>query len=190
MDAQRPPLRADAEQNRARILAVARTALSESRDASLNAIAKLAGVGPGTLYRHFPNREALVLAVYRRDVRELIDAVPDLLAEHPPVAALRLWLDRLAAYGRVKHGLADALHAATRADLASEHYGPVVDAMTLLLDAGKAVGELRPDIDADDLLVLVGFLWRLDPAPNRDARSSHMLDLVMDGLRQQSGMGR
>lgn len=186
---QRSTMRSDAEQNRAKILAVARTALTASSDASLNSIAKLAGVGPGTLYRHFPNREALLLAVYRQDVRELIGAAPVLLTEQPPVAALRLWIDRLAAYGRIKHGLADAMQAATRADLAGEHYGRVIAAITLLLDAGKAAGELRPDIDAEELLLLVSFLWRTELDTDRDARSRHLLDLVMDGLRRQPGSG-
>jgi AcrR family transcriptional regulator len=77
-------MRSDAEQNRARILEVARTALSASSDATLNSIAKLAGVGQGTMYRHFPSREALLLAVYRRDVQAVIDAAPALLAAYPP----------------------------------------------------------------------------------------------------------
>jgi AcrR family transcriptional regulator len=179
----RPPMRSDAEQNRARILEAARTALAESADASLNSIAKLAGVGPGTLYRHFPNREALMLAVYREDVRQLVEAAPALLAAHPPAEALRLWLGRLAPYGRIKHGLAQILDAATSADLAGESYGPVVGAITLLLDAGKDAGTVRPDIDADELLLLVGFLWRIEPGPDWDARSRHMLGLVMDALR-------
>lgn len=188
-ESQRSAMRADAEQNRARIIEVARTALAASSDASLNAIAKLASVGPGTLYRHFPNREALLLAVYRQDVRELIDAVPVLLAGHPPVAALRLWIERLAAYGRIKHSLADAMQAATRADLAGEHYGQVITAITLLLDAGKGSGDLRPDIDADELLLLVSFLWRTDVGAGGDVRSRHLLDLVMDGLRWQPDTG-
>ena len=181
-ETRRPPMRSDAEQNRARILEVARTALAESAGASLNSIAKLAGVGPGTLYRHFPNREALMLAVYREDVRQLVEAAPALLTEHPPVEALRLWLARLAPYGRIKHGLAQILDAATSADLAGESYGPVVGAITLLLDAGKDAGTVRPDIDADELLLLVGFLWRIEPGPDWDARSRHMLGLVMDAL--------
>src|SRR3954468_12890029 len=105
--------RADALQNRARIVEVARDALTADGDASLNSIAKKAGVGPGTLYRHFPNREALVLAVYRPHVQQRADSAPALLGEHPPLDALRLWFDRLAYYGRIKHGLADVLHAAT-----------------------------------------------------------------------------
>ncbi len=188
--ARRSSMRSDAEQNRARILEVARTALAEGRNASLNSIAKQAGVGPGTLYRHFPNREALVLAVYRNDVRELVDAAPALLGACPPFDALRVWLDRLAAYGRVKHGLVDALHSGTRAELAREHYGSVTGAITLLLNAGKDAGALRPDIDAEEVLLLIGFLWRIDLDADWDARSRHLLDLVMDGLRRQPAAGR
>src|SRR5579862_7499488 len=106
------PRRADAKQNRERILQIARDALAALPDASLNSIAKAAGVGPGTLYRHFPNREALVLAVYRQEIQQLVDLAPALLASHPPLAALRLWFDRLAHYGRIKHELADVLHGA------------------------------------------------------------------------------
>lgn len=179
----RPGLRADAEQNRARILEAARTALAASGEASLQSIAKLAGIGQGTLYRHFPNREALVLAVHRHDVAELVEAAPALLAAHPPAEALRRWFDRLAAYGRIKHGLAGALHTVTRAQLAGEGYGPVVGAIALLLEAGKEAGAIRQDIDAEEVLLLVGFLWRIDLDADWEARSRHMLGLVMDSLR-------
>jgi AcrR family transcriptional regulator len=181
-DAPRAGRRTDAEQNRARILAAARAVLAQSSDATLNSIARRAGVGQGTLYRHFRSREDLLLALYHADVRAVIDAAPALLAAHPPAEALRRWLDRLAAYGRIKHGVAQAVEAATRADLAGEYYGQVTAAITLLLDAGQAAGVIRRDVDADELLLLVGFLWRID---NRDwaARSRHLLALVLDGLR-------
>jgi AcrR family transcriptional regulator len=175
-------LRSDAEQNRTRILEVARTALAASSDATLNSIAKLAGVGQGTMYRHFPNREALLLAVYRQDVRALIDAAPALLAERPPIEALRLWFDRLASYGRIKHGVARAVEAATRADLSGEYYDEVVATITLLLDACKATGDVRPDVDAEEVLLLVGFLWRIDDR-DWEARTRHLLGIVLDGLR-------
>jgi AcrR family transcriptional regulator len=178
----RTTMRSDAEQNRARILDVARVVLAESSDATLNSIAKKAGVGQGTMYRHFPNREALLLALYRRDVEAVIEAASALLAEQPPAEALRIWLDRLASYSRIKHGVAQAVEAATRADLSGEYYDRVAGAITLLLDAGKVAGEVRADIDADDLLLLVGFLWRLDD-PSFHARSQRMLATVMDGLR-------
>lgn len=176
-------LRSDAEQNRARIIDVARAALSVSSDATLNSIAKQAGVGQGTMYRHFPNREALLLAVYRHDVRALIDAAPALLADHPPATALRLWFDRLASYGRIKHGVAQAVEAATRADLSSEYYDQVIAAIALLLDAGQRDGVLRPDVDAEEVLLLVGFLWRIEDT-DWEKRSQHLLALVMDGLRR------
>jgi AcrR family transcriptional regulator len=178
-------LRADAQQNRDRILEAAREALTVSSDASLNSIAKKAGVGPGTLYRHFPNREALVLAVYRHDVQQLVDLAPRLLEEHPPLDALRLWFDRLAYYGRIKHGLADVLHAATSEDLVSETYGPIVGAITLLLKACEESASIRPGVDPDDVLLMVGFLWRLDPSGDWEVRAGRMLDLVVDGLRAQ-----
>jgi AcrR family transcriptional regulator len=177
------PVRADAQQNRDRILAVAREALIAASDASLNSIAKKAGVGPGTLYRHFPNRESLVLAVYRRDVQQLVDYAGALLAEHPPLDALRLWFDRLAHYGRIKQGLADVLHAATSDGLVGETYGPVIGAITQLLRACDAAGAIRPGLDPDDVLLLLSFLWRIAPGPDQEARAGRLLGVVVDGLR-------
>ena len=84
-------LRADARENRDRILDVARGALAADPSASLNSIAKAAGVGPGTLYRHFPSREALVLGIYRQEIDAMVALAPVLLAEHPPLRAFRLW---------------------------------------------------------------------------------------------------
>ena len=103
--------RSDAQRNRDHILQVAHDAFAESGTTSLNEIAKRAGVGPGTLYRHFPTREALILAVYRRDMQRLVDSVPDVLAIHPPLDAFRFWFHTLAEYVRVKHGLGEALRS-------------------------------------------------------------------------------
>lgn len=178
-------LRADAQVNRARILEVAHHALAESPDASLNSIAKAAGVGAGTLYRHFPTREALVLAVYRHDVERLVDSVPSLLSNHPPLDALRLWIERLASYVNIKHGLGDALDAATKKEIERETYTPVIDAITHLLRACEAAGAVRSGIDAEDVLLLAGSLWRIDPGPRAPARASRVLDLLVDGLRPQ-----
>src|ERR1700753_2617350 len=104
-------LRADARANRDRILDVARDALATDPAASLNSIAKAAGVGAGTLYRHFPSREALVLGVYRKEIQALVGLAPDLLGRYGPWEAFRRWCDRLADYGRVKSGLSDVIHA-------------------------------------------------------------------------------
>jgi hypothetical protein len=95
------------------------------------------------------------------------------------VEALRRWLDRLASFGKLKHGLADVFRTATKTALHGEQYGPVLAAITLLLDAAKQAGDLRPDVDAQDLLQLVGFLWHADVA------ADHLLDIVMDGLRRR-----
>jgi AcrR family transcriptional regulator len=176
-------LRADAQHNRQRILDVAREAFAASGDASLNSIAKKAGVGPGTLYRHFPSREALVLAVYQDDVQKLADSAAELLAANPPLRALRLWFDRLAYYGTIRHSLADVLHSATRDGLARDTYAPVVGAMSSLLAAGVREGSVRTGIDADDVLLLLGFLWRTDPGSDAATRTARLLDLITDGLR-------
>ena len=93
-------MRADAQLNRERILAVAYQAFAEDPRVSMNAIAKRAGVGAGTLYRHFPTREDLVLAVYQQEVQTLVEAVDGILDEHPPLDALRVWFLRLAAFVR------------------------------------------------------------------------------------------
>jgi len=181
------PLRADALENRERILAVARGALAAAPNASLNSIAKAAGVGPGTLYRHFPNREALVLAVYRQEIQQMVELAPALLAKQPPLVALRQWFDRLAHYGRIKHGLADVLHAAMNEGVLSETYGPMVGAIERLLRACEAAGAVGSGVDAEDVLLLMGFLWRLEPGREGEARGRRLLDLVIDGLRAHAG---
>jgi AcrR family transcriptional regulator len=179
------PLRSDARQNRDRILEVAREALSVSPNASLNSIAKEAGVGPGTLYRHFPTREVLVLAVYSTEIAQLVDMAPALLEKQPPLTALRQWLKRLANYGKIKHGLADVLHAAMKADesVLRETYGPMVGAIDRLLRACEATKEIRSGVDAEDFLLLLGFLWRIEPGADGAARAERLLELVLDGLR-------
>jgi AcrR family transcriptional regulator len=186
---QHDALRADAQQNRQRILEAAREALAASGDASLNSIAKKARVGAGTLYRHFPNREALVLAVYRYDVQQIADTAPKLLADHPPIEALRLWFDRLAHYGMIKHGLAGVLHAATSDGLVGGTYEPVIGAITQLLQACAEDGSIPASHDPDDVLLLLGFLWRIDPGPGAEAKAGRLLDLLMAGLQAGTPKG-
>ncbi|GAB3571106.1 TetR/AcrR family transcriptional regulator [Amycolatopsis endophytica] len=178
--------RRDSVRNRQRIIDTARAALAADGDVSMHAIAKAAGIGQGTLYRHFPTRETLVLAVHREDVAALVRAAPELLTEHPPVVALRKWLEMLARYGRIKHGLSGAFYAATHAQLAEEGYQPVVGAIGALLAAGTADGTVRDDITAEELLLLVGFLWRVEVDANRDKRVATMLDVVLNGLFRQN----
>ncbi|WP_405866318.1 MULTISPECIES: TetR/AcrR family transcriptional regulator [unclassified Streptomyces] len=181
------PTRKDALSNRERILTVARDALAESSSASLTAIAKQAGVGIGTLYRHFPTREALVLELYRHDIQHLIDRAPELLRQHPPLEALRHWFDEVAHYGRLKYGVAEVIHAATNGGLDDEYYAPFVGAIAVLLDAGAADGSLKPGLDPEDVLLQLSVLWRIDPARGGEERAERILALIVDGLRAAPG---
>lgn len=177
-----PRRRADATENRARILDAARDVLARSDELKLNAIAKLAGVGQGTLYRHFPTREDLLAEVYRRDVEDLVAAAPALLAEHEPIAALALWFERVADYAQVKRWVFAAVEVAVWQDLSAHSLGPIGDAVTVLLDAGKADQTIRPDVDARDVILLIGYLTRLEEA-EWETRAKHLLTIVLDGLR-------
>jgi AcrR family transcriptional regulator len=179
-------LRADAAGNRARIIAAARAAVAGGGEVKLNAIARQAGVGQGTLYRHFPTRDDLLAEVYREDVGELVAAAPALLAQHEPLTALELWLDRVADYAEVKRGVFAAVEAAVSRGLAARSHGPIGEAVTALLDAGKADGSIRPDIDARDVILLIGYLTRLEQS-EWEARARHLLRVVLDGLRRVPG---
>jgi AcrR family transcriptional regulator len=175
-------LRADARANRDRILDVARDALAIDPAASLNSIAKAAGVGAGTLYRHFPSRESLVLGVYRKEIDTLVALAPMLLTKHPPLQAFRIWCDRLAKFGRMKYGVADIVHAATSDQDLQEIYWPMLGAVRQLMDACKGSGDISPGADPEDFLVLVGLLWRIPPNSAGQARLKRILALVFRGL--------
>jgi AcrR family transcriptional regulator len=175
-------LRADAEQNRTRIVSIARQAFADDSATTMQAIARAAGVGQGTLYRRFPTRESLLAEVYRDEFDGLLVTARRLLDEHEqPVVALRQWFDVLASFGRMKHALADVLDAVTRSDLHDEQYDRILAVVDDLLQAGKDAGEIRPDIAPDEVFPLLSFLWHLEP--QSDARTAHLLDLVVDSLR-------
>jgi AcrR family transcriptional regulator len=173
-------VRADARENRSRILEAARQALAEDGGTSMNQIARRAGVGPGTLYRHYPTREALVLDVYQLEVGRLTGSVAALLAALPPLEALRHWTTDLVSAMRRKHGLGAALSPDAYKAVTEQTYGPVIAAITQLLDAGKHDGTIRADADPGDFLQLTGALWRAASGP--EDRSQPMLGLILDGL--------
>lgn len=181
--------RADARNNRARIVDVAReviaTAAPNGEELRLNAIAQKAGVGQGTLYRHFPTRVDLLVEVYRQDVDELVALAPALLETESPDNALTLWFDRVADYARVKRGVFAAVEASVWHDLSAHSLGPIGEAITLLLEAGRASNVIRPEVDAQDVITLIGFLTRLDES-HWDERSRRLLAIVLDGLRPRA----
>lgn len=181
--------RADALNNRARIVDAAREAIAASapngEDLRLNAIAQKAGVGQGTLYRHFPTRVDLLVEVYRHDVDELVALAPALLDTEAPDDALAMWFDRVADYARVKRGVFAAVEASVWQDLSAHSLGPIGEAITLLLEAGRVSQVIRPEVDAQDVITLIGFLTRLDES-HWDERARHLLAIVLDGLRPRA----
>jgi AcrR family transcriptional regulator len=179
------PLRSDAQRNRERILTVALSELTRCADAPLSAIARKAGVGQGTFYRNFPNREALVLEVYRYEMQQVADSAAQLLKTLPPDRALREWMDRLARFAMAKAGLADAIRQATSAPggPAKPGHAPMASAAELLLRANDEAGTIRPGVTSEDFLLAIAGLWQIDPRSNWQPRAALLLDVVMDGLR-------
>ncbi len=174
--------RADALANRDRILDVARATLTADPDASLSSIAKVAGVGQGTLYRHFPTREALVLDVYRREIDEIVTLADALLAKHPPLRSFQLWCDRLAEFGRVKHAVADMLHAAISDNDIHETYWPMVGAVRRLMEACERSGDIRSGCNAEDVLMLLSVLGTVPSTSVGKARADRLIALVFRGI--------
>lgn len=180
------PLRADAQRNRDRLVEVAAQMFaSDGVDASLEEIAKRAGVGIGTLYRHFPTREHLVEVVYRREVEGLCHAADELAHEHPADVALELWMQRFVDYIATKRGLATSLRLLLTANstLFSDTSGRVSGAMRSLVQAAAAAGKIRADVDASDVMHALGGIYSAPNTPDWRERSGRLVKLLMDGLR-------
>ncbi|TIX24164.1 TetR/AcrR family transcriptional regulator [Mesorhizobium sp.] len=175
-------LRADARANRDRIIEVARAALTADPETPLSAISKAAGVGQGTLYRHFPTREALALAVYRKEIGAVAALASTLLKAHPPLEAFRLWCAQLADSSAMKHGVARLLQGATSEDDARETYRQMVVALRSLMAACQATDAIDRDANADDVLMLLGVLWQIPSHPGRDAQSARIIELIFRGV--------
>ncbi|WP_320780519.1 TetR/AcrR family transcriptional regulator [Streptomyces sp. CRN 30] len=186
------PLRSDAQRNRERILEVALAELTRCSQAPLSMIAKKAGVGQGTFYRNFPNREALVLEIYRHEMQQVADSAAQLLEGRGPDRALREWMDHLARFAMAKAGLADAIRQATSApgSPAKPGHTQVLAAAELLLRANEEAGTIRPGVTADDFLLAIGGLWQIDPHGDWEPTATRLLDLIMDGLRCGAHGGR
>jgi AcrR family transcriptional regulator len=188
-----PPrrLRADAQRNIDSLLEAAKSVFGTSGvDAPAKEIADLAGVGVGTLYRHFPQRSDLVKAVFQREVDACADAAPALAAAHEPAVALEGWLHRFTEFLAAKRGLATALHSGDPAfdalpDYFMQRLGP---ALGSLLEAAAAAGEIRGDVSSKDLLYAVSNLC-MPLSDEGPAYSRRMVGLLADGLRYGAGAG-
>ncbi|CUU55327.1 DNA-binding transcriptional regulator, AcrR family [Parafrankia irregularis] len=182
------PLRVDARRNRQRLLDAAVRLLPQEEDGAevtLAAIAKEAGVGIGTLYRHFPTREALVDAAYRGELDRLCDSVDGLVRDLPPDQALREWMDRFVDYMATKRGMGGALRALVAAggDPFVNSRRRLTDAVAMLLAAGVSAGVLRADVTADDLLLGISGVTLATADRGDRAQVGRLLDLLLDGLR-------
>jgi AcrR family transcriptional regulator len=180
--------RADAVRNRERVLEAAKAVFSAGgADASLEAVARAAGVGIGTLYRHFPTREALFEAVYRREVQQLADLAEQLKQEAPPIEALRQWMRSNVQFVATKKGMiaALALAAYKNSELYSFSFDQLTRAVGGLLDRAVAAGEIRDDISPEDLIrALVGMCYMHDQ-PGWQTSVLRLVDVFIDGLRIQ-----
>lgn len=185
--------RADAVRNRERLLAAAKVVFSAGgAEASLEMVARRAGVGIGTLYRHFPTREALFEAVYRREVEQLADLAEQLKAEAEPAEALRRWLRSNVEFVATKKGMSAALALAAHSssELVAYSYERLTKAVGALLDRAIAAGEIRDDISPDDILrALIGMCY-LHDQPGWQQSVLRLVDVFVDGLRSRSSTKR
>jgi AcrR family transcriptional regulator len=178
-------VRADAQRNLDALLQAAKTVFATSGvEAPVREIAEQAGVGIGTVYRHFPQRSDLIAAVFRREIDACADAAPILADEHEPFEALAQWMQRYAAFIAAKRGLAKALHSGDPAfDTLPAYFDQRLrPALRKLLKAAAAAGEVRADVDADELLGAVASLC-MSTHNDGPGRAERMVALLVDGLR-------
>ena len=181
--------RADAQRNRERLMEIAKAAFARGgAEVSLDDIAKAPGVGAGTLYRHFPTRDALIEAVYRAEVQALSDAAGRLAAEHAPVAALRAWMRLFVDYIATKHLIAPALKSIVGGS--SQLFAATGDQMKEAIGGlvGRAVlsGDIRPDLDPFDLLRALVGVANVAASPDWEASAKRLVDILIAGSRPEA----
>ncbi|MEW1776848.1 TetR/AcrR family transcriptional regulator [Streptomyces sp. NPDC086777] len=174
------PVRAHARRNREKLVAAALAEFTRGgKDVPLDSIARAAGVGIGTLYRHFPTRDALVLAAYEHEVDQVCADAADLLATRAPDRALREFMGRLAGLLVTKQHMSEAL----RSGGTQGSYAKVYDTVDTLFTAGVAAGTLRSDMATADVVRAMGGLLRLDAGGDWRGQADRQIRLLMDGLR-------
>jgi AcrR family transcriptional regulator len=178
--------RADARRNRERILEVAKQEFTRSgANASLEEIAKQAGVGPGTLYRHFPTREALLVEVYRKEVEKLAAAEREFAETLPPVEALRAWMLLFVDYIAAKQIIAPALNALAGdpKKVFEASYGQVWEAIRALVKRAVKTGDIRKDVDPIDLLRALIGVSNVNTSPDWQQSAKRLVDILITGSR-------
>lgn len=179
-------LRADAQRNRDKLIEIAAAAFAEKGvETSLEDIARQAGVGIGTLYRHFPTREHLVEVVYRRELESLARAAEELAQNHAADVALEEWMRRFVSYIAAKRGMANSLKIlmTSNSALFAEGSGIMRGAMDRLLTAAREANLVRRDVDTTDLLQALSSIYSMPDTPEWRERSHRLIGLLMDGLR-------
>ncbi|GAB3598552.1 TetR/AcrR family transcriptional regulator [Microbacterium tumbae] len=172
-----------AAKNRGAIIAAAHELFAENPLVPLSEVAKLAGVGAGTLYRHFPTRDDLILAAYQHDVERLTATAEEVLARHASAkAAFIEWFETLAGYIRIKHGLGDALHSTAAQQVVEDSWGPAGEAVAKLLDACVTEGSIAAGHDPADVIMLMSFLWRVANNDDGLAQGRRLVSAVFHGL--------
>ncbi|WP_425145533.1 TetR/AcrR family transcriptional regulator [Deinococcus sp.] len=184
----RRAFRSDVQHNRKKLLAAATAAFAASGlQTSLDVIARQAGVGIGTLYRHFPTREHLILAAYRHEVEQLCVAATMLPLSLSPDLALRQWMQRFIDYMAAKRGMSEALRSVTLSeDDISSSSGlkkEIVSTLAALLERAVAAGTIRDDMDAEDVFRAMSGICLVSSEQDWQDRARRLLDLMMDGLR-------
>ena len=174
-----------AARNRVAIIEAAHELFAGDPLVPLSEVAKRAGVGAGTLYRHFPSREDLILAAYQHDIERLTTTADEVLARHPSAkAAFIEWFEALSAYIRIKHGLGDALHSAAAQDVISASWAPTTAAVAKLVDACVAEGTIAAGHDPADIIMLMSFLWRVADDDGGVAQGRRLIATVFSGLEK------
>jgi AcrR family transcriptional regulator len=185
-DADARALRADAARNRDTVLAAAARAFASAEaEPSMRTIARDAGVGIATLYRRFPTRESLVAAVYQDQVERLTLGARELLEQFPPAEAMRRWMDLFADWLVTKHGMLGSLRTMIESGeiAGARARTELLEAITTILDAGRATGDLRADVSAEDIAASLTGILTVAGRPEQHPQADRLLNLLMDGLR-------
>lgn len=178
--------RADAVRNRLRLLATAKAVFAaKGSEASLDEIAQIAGVGAGTLYRHFPTRDALVTAVFRNETEQLVAAAEHLMQTRPPLEAFRAWLLMFFDFVATKHSMMELLNSILGGtdELKTETMSRIDGAVAKLVNGAIGSGDVRPDVEPKDLMLAVAGAAKFAPASDREQTAKRLVDILIAGVQ-------